>query len=217
MTNTSIWNCSVDILSISDNQASWLSLRIRIVIVHILKLMRNLTGSQCNRLRIRTEQIKRGGPGYHSCKAVLNAFLSSDIFFWHILEKWITIIQLASASATAICLERSKDRLFSNSAQVTDIHVQDIYFFEICFFGKILSNTTPRFLADADGFVSWTRFRHGELLKNFSHWSLVPMRRKSVLLGLSFSLAPVIQADTAIRQCCNFSRDSLALETDRDM
>ena len=43
------------------------------------------------------------------------------------------------------------------------------------------------------------------------------MRRKSVLLGLSFSFDPVIQADTAITQCCNFSRDSLALETDRDI
>ena len=40
------------------------------------------------------------------------------------------------------------------------------------------------------------------------------MRRNSVLLGLSFSLDPVIQADTAITQSCNFSRDSLALETD---
>ena len=40
---------------------------------------------------------------------------------------------------------------------------------------------------------------------------------KSVLLGLSFSLDPVIHADTAITQCCNFSRDSIALETDRDM
>ena len=43
------------------------------------------------------------------------------------------------------------------------------------------------------------------------------MRRESVLLGLSFSLDPVIQADTAITQRFNFSRDSLAWETDRDM
>ena len=28
---------------------------------------------------------------------------------------------------------------------------------------------------------------------------------------------PVIQADTPIKQCCNFSRDSLAFETDWDM
>ena len=43
------------------------------------------------------------------------------------------------------------------------------------------------------------------------------MRRNSVLLGLSFFLEPVIQADTAITQCGEFARDSLALETDRDM
>ena len=46
---------------------------------------------------------------------------------------------------------------------------------------------------------------------------LAPIGRKSVLLGLSFSLDPVIQVDTVITQCGNFSRDSLALETDRDM
>ena len=49
--------------------------------------MRNLTVSPCYRFRIGTEQLKREGPGYHSCNAVLNAFLSSDIFFWHVLEK----------------------------------------------------------------------------------------------------------------------------------
>ena len=38
--------------------------------------------------------------------------------------------------------------------------------------------------------------KHKELFKIFSR----------------FSLDPVIQADTAITQCCNFSRDSLALE-----
>ena len=43
------------------------------------------------------------------------------------------------------------------------------------------------------------------------------MSRNSVLLGLSFSLEPVIQADTAITQCCNCSRDFLTLETDRDI
>ena len=46
---------------------------------------------------------------------------------------------------------------------------------------------------------------------------LVSMRRNSLSPGLSFSLDPVIQADTAIKQCNNFSRDSFALETDRDM
>ena len=49
--------------------------------MHILKLMQNLTGSHCNRFRIGTEQLKRGGLGYHTCKAVLNALLSSDIVF----------------------------------------------------------------------------------------------------------------------------------------
>ena len=43
----------------------------------------------------------------------------------------------------------------------------------------------------------------------------VPNEKKSVLLGLSFSLDPVIQADTPIKQCCNFSRDSFTLETDK--
>ena len=30
-----------------------------------------------------------------------------------------------------------------------------------------MSNTTPRFLADADGFVSWPRIKHGKLIKIF--------------------------------------------------
>ena len=56
--------------------------------MHILKLLRNLTGSHCNRFRIGTEQLKRAGFGYHSCKAVgLNELLSNDIFCWYILEK----------------------------------------------------------------------------------------------------------------------------------
>ena len=38
-------------------------LRVLKVIVHILKLMRNLTGRHCNRFRIGTEQLKRGGLG----------------------------------------------------------------------------------------------------------------------------------------------------------
>ena len=58
----------------------------------ILKLLRNLTVSPCKRFRIGIEQLKREGPGYHSCKAVLNAFLFSDIFCWHILEKGVKII-----------------------------------------------------------------------------------------------------------------------------
>ena len=75
----------------SDRCAGLLSFhafRIQKVIVHILKLMRNnLTGNHCNRFRIGTEQLKRGGLDYHSCKTVLNALLSSNIFFWPILEK----------------------------------------------------------------------------------------------------------------------------------
>ena len=35
----------------------------------------------------------------------------------------------------------------------------------------LLSNTTPRFLADAYGFVSWNRIKHGELFKIFSRRS----------------------------------------------
>ena len=49
--------------------------------MHVIKLMRNLTGSHCNHFRIGTEQLKRDGLGYDSCKAVLNALLSNDIFF----------------------------------------------------------------------------------------------------------------------------------------
>ena len=44
--------------------AGWFSFVIWKVIVHILKLMRNLTGSQCN--------CFRKGTTYHSCEAVLN-------------------------------------------------------------------------------------------------------------------------------------------------
>ena len=43
------------------------------------------------------------------------------------------------------------------------------------------------------------------------------MRINSVLPWLSFTFDPVIQADTPIKQCPNFSRDSLAFETDNDM
>ena len=37
------------------------------------------------------------------------------------------------------------------------------------------------------------------------------------LLELGLSLDPAIKANTAITQCCNFSIDSSALKTDRDM
>ena len=76
----------------------------------------------------------------------------------------------------------------------------------------LLSNTTPRFMAGADGFASWPRIEHGKIFKIVSRWRLIPMRIKYVLLGLSFSLDFVIQVDTVITQCCNFSRDSFALE-----
>ena len=39
------------------------------------------------------------------------------------------------------------------------------------------------------------------------------IRRNYVLAGLGYSIDTVIQADTPIKQCCNFSRDSLAFET----
>ena len=44
----------------SARYAGLLSFRVRKVIVHILKWMRDLTGSQCNRLRIGVERLKRG-------------------------------------------------------------------------------------------------------------------------------------------------------------
>ena len=48
---------SVDILSIS---AVVLYCRVRKVIVHNLKIMRDMTGSQCNRLKIGTERVTCG-------------------------------------------------------------------------------------------------------------------------------------------------------------
>ena len=43
----------------SARYAGWLSFKVQKVIVDILKLMRNLTGSQCNRFRIETERLNR--------------------------------------------------------------------------------------------------------------------------------------------------------------
>ena len=40
------------------------------------------------------------------------------------------------------------------------------------------------------------------------------MRRTYVLPGLSFSLDPVIQADTPIKHCYNFSKDSVAFDAE---
>ena len=155
--------------------------------------MRNLTGSQCNRFRIGTERLNRGA---------LVTILARQ--FW-------THCNLAiSFSGILWNFEFDAGHGYDRSMP---------YMFGICVFWKfrLLSNSTPRFLADVDGFVSWLRSKHGKLFKNFSRWSLVPIRRNSVLPGLSFSLDPVIQADTPIKQCCNFSRDSLAFKTDRDM
>ena len=60
----------------------------------------------------------------------------------------------------------------------------------------------------------------GNNARIFTSWSLVQITNNSLLLGLSFSLDPAILADTPIKQCCDFSKDSLAFETDhadRDM
>ena len=53
-------------------------------------------------------------------------------------------------------------------------------------------------------------------IENYSRF-LLPTRRNTVLLELSFSLNPFFQADTPGKQCCNFSRNSSAFETDKDM
>ena len=49
-----------DRASKSARYAGWLSFSVRKVIAQILKLMRKLTGSQCNRLRKRMERLNRG-------------------------------------------------------------------------------------------------------------------------------------------------------------
>ena len=145
--------------------------------MHILKLMRNLTGSHCNRFRIGKEQLTRGGLGYHSCKAVMNALLSWDIFFWHIFEKvsrnnltcyWPVPLQFAW---------KDLRQLFSNSTQVTDMievcptclgSTVHVFFLDMSFRKSgLLSNTKPRCLADADGFVSWPGIKHEELFRIF--------------------------------------------------
>ena len=83
--------------------------------------------------------------------------------------------------------------------------------FVICVFRKsgYCRILNQYFFAHANGFVSWHRIKHGKLFKNVSRWNLDPTIR--------FSLDAVIQADTPIKQCCNFSRYFLALETDKDM
>ena len=44
----------------SARYAGWFPFRARKVIAHILKCIRNLTGSRCNRFRIGTERLNRG-------------------------------------------------------------------------------------------------------------------------------------------------------------
>ena len=54
-------------------------------------------------------------------------------------------------------------------------------------------------------------------MQEFFSLKFGPNKKTFCLLRLSFSLDPVIQADTPIKQCCNISRDSLEFETDRDV
>ena len=44
----------------SARYAGWLSFMVQKVIAHILQLMQNLAGSQCNSFRIGTERLNRG-------------------------------------------------------------------------------------------------------------------------------------------------------------
>ena len=140
---------SVDILSHfgrtskSARYAGWLSFRVQKVIVHILKWMRNLTGTQCNRFRIGMERLSRGA----------------------------LVTTLARQFWTRCNLAISFSGILWNSKPM-------------CFRKfKLLSNTTAKiFSADAVQFVTWPGIKHGKLFRNFSSWSLVPMRRKSVFL-----------------------------------
>ena len=70
----------------SARYAGWLSFRVRKVIAHILKWMRNLTGSQSNRFWIGAERLNRGAS--------------------------VTTLARQFWSATAICSARSKDGFF---------------------------------------------------------------------------------------------------------
>ena len=65
-----------------------------------------------------------------------------------------------------------------------------------------------------------TDFHENLALKYFYDVILLkfgPNEKNFVLPGLSFGLDYVIQANTPIKQRCNFSRDSLAFKTNKDM
>ena len=53
--------------------------------------------------------------------------------------------------------------------------------------------THPRFLADADGIVSWSKLNMGNYVRIFllvQRWTLVPLRRDSVQSGLGINMDP---------------------------
>ena len=138
--------------------------------------MRNLTGSQCNRLRIGRERLNRGALVTTLSRQFwtpCNLAICFSGILWKSELQWSNLLL---TSATAICLARSKDRLFriwhrSWIWKKHALHVWDMCLQKF----RLLSNSTPRFLADVDGLVSWPRSKHGKLFKNFSRWSLVPI------------------------------------------
>ena len=92
------------------------------------------------------------------------------------------------------------------------------YMFEICVFGNSGYCRIPHqdfWLMQTDLCLG-LELSMGNYAKFFSRWSLVPIRINYGLLGLGFSIDPVVQADTPIKQCCNFPRNSLAFETDTE-
>ena len=160
--------------------AGWLSFRVRKVIAHILKWMRNLTGSQCNRFRIGTERLNRGALVTTLARRFwtrCNLAISFYGILWKVICNnltfyWRVPLQFAWQDLGTGFFEFDACHGYDRSMR---------YMFGVCVFFKfrLLSNTTPIFLADADGFVSWPKIRHGKLCKNFSRWSLVPIRKHS--------------------------------------
>ena len=55
----------------------------------------------------------------------------------------------------------------------------------------------PRFLADGEGVTSWANNLVGEHLEKFSHCTLDPIIKNSVLSGLGFNLLDDIREDTS--------------------
>ena len=55
---------------------------------------------------------------------------------------------------------------------------------------KLLSNTTPICLADADGFVSRPRIRHDKLFPNFFSLKIGPNEKKFGLARIQLQLRP---------------------------